>query len=126
MKQLGMIDEEPAANEEEITRLEFMALVNDSFGFVYEEKFKNLQNKENIWEVSREEWYAYVLEAAKEQGYADHLVKNDSISPDQTITKKEAAQMIENITGDTISTNNGSLTWGGEAREWLSDQEVER
>lgn len=122
MKQLGMIDEEPAANEEEITRLEFMALVNDSFGFVYEEKFKNLQNKENIWEVSREEWYAYVLEAAKEQGYADHLVKNDSISPDQTITKKEAAQMIENITGDTISTNNGSLTWG-EAREWLSDQE---
>jgi hypothetical protein len=37
----------------------------DAFGFVKTEKFKNLGNETKVWEVSLDEWYGFVLQAAK-------------------------------------------------------------
>ncbi|GAB2565579.1 pectate lyase [Gracilibacillus alcaliphilus] len=124
MEQLGLTVTEQAPDEQEITRLEFFALVNDAFGFPAEEKFKQLHHQEFIWEVSAEKWYAYVLETAKREGYADDLVTNGNILPHQVITKQEATYILASLMEKEVSSEQTPVTWG-EAREWLPPQ-VER
>ncbi|KAB8127934.1 pectate lyase [Gracilibacillus oryzae] len=120
MQELGIAATSEAADDKAITRIEFMALVNDTFGFVSEDKFKNLSNEASVWEISQDEWYAYVLKAAQAAGYADHLVENGKISPNDEVTKQEAAEMIANAKGEAAdSTDTSVLTWG-EAKEMVA------
>ncbi|SER68130.1 pectate lyase, PelA/Pel-15E family [Gracilibacillus ureilyticus] len=125
MKEIGIVSESGAADEETITRIEFMALLNDALGLVKEEKFKGLSNETSVWEVSLDEWYAYVLEAAKASGYADHLAQNGKISPNAEVTKQEAAQMIANASGQTAEMEDSSLLTWGEAKELIASIQSE-
>src|SRR5699024_12516734 len=91
LKEMGLIIEKDKIDDHlQITRMEFMSLINGAFGFVKSEKFKNLSNETNVWEVSLDEWYAYVLEAAKEAGYMEGLIEDNKVNPDQIITANEA------------------------------------
>ncbi|MDL4839809.1 pectate lyase [Aquibacillus rhizosphaerae] len=112
LNKLGIVADGQPDQDNEITRIEFMSLVNDAFGFVKEEKFKNLSNETSVWEISLEEWYSYVLETAKDSKYMDGLINDGKVHPNQKITNQEAAQIITNITGDaTNSTNTDVMTW---------------
>ncbi|MFS1512070.1 pectate lyase [Chengkuizengella sp. SCS-71B] len=79
-----------------ITRVEFMALINNLFGFSSEETYKGIEVKEQVWEVSTEEWAAYVLETAQDAGYINSY-KDGEIKPDQSITRKELAAIINHL-----------------------------
>ncbi|MFC4403033.1 pectate lyase [Gracilibacillus xinjiangensis] len=120
MQELGIVSNTEIADDTEITRIEFMALLNDAFGFVKEDKYKNLNNETSVWEVSLDEWYSYVLEAAHEAGYADHLVEDGKISPNKELTRQEAAQMIANAKGETSEIRDTSLLTWGEAKELVA------
>ncbi len=113
LKEVGILVDELPADDEPMTRIEFMSFINDAFGFVYEEKYKGLSGKTNVWEVSLDEWYSYVLEAAEEAGYMDGLLVNGQINPNQEITKQEAEQILANVQGTTASSKDKQvLTWG--------------
>src|SRR5690606_12595587 len=45
LKEIGMIVEKQANEDQPITRIEFMSLINDAYGFVKTEKFKHLSNE---------------------------------------------------------------------------------
>ncbi|MCJ7842092.1 pectate lyase [Lederbergia sp. NSJ-179] len=120
LKEIGMIVENQANDDQPITRIEFMSLINDAYGFVKTEKFKNLSNETTVWEVSLDEWDAYVLEAAKQAGYTDFLVDNGQIKPNQPITKEEAGKIIGHLQGESNrSSDSTELTWG-EAKELIA------
>ncbi|WP_198663172.1 pectate lyase [Paraliobacillus zengyii] len=117
LKELGMVVDQTATDEQSITRIAFMSLINEAFGYVEEEKFKNLSNDTHVWEVSLEEWYSYVLKVAKQKGYMDSLVVDGNINPDKELTKQEAQDIIATIQGEsTSSVGEDILTWG-EAKE---------
>ncbi|MFC4101532.1 pectate lyase [Paenibacillus xanthanilyticus] len=96
LKQLGVIADGAPQDSEPLSRLAFMSLVNDTFGFVKEERFKGLSTETSVWEVSLEEWYAYVLEAAKQAGYMQGLPDN-TIAPDKPISRQEAAVVLAGL-----------------------------
>ncbi|SFL43446.1 pectate lyase, PelA/Pel-15E family [Gracilibacillus orientalis] len=124
LNELGIVVNELPANDEAITRIEFFALVNQALGYVQEEQFKGLTDKETVWETSTEEWYSYVLEAAQELGYADHLVSDHHLNPNETITGEEAVQIIESASDQTAESSSEQLTWN-EARELIALLEAE-
>src|SRR5690625_231955 len=117
LKEMGLIIEKDKIDDHlQITRMEFMSLINGAFGFVKSEKFKNLSNETNVWEVSLDEWYAYVLEAAKEAGYMEGLIEDNKVNPDQIITANEAEMILANLEVESMEIGaNESMTWG-EAR----------
>ncbi|WP_223254387.1 pectate lyase [Bacillus sp. HNG] len=116
LNELGIIVDKQPADTDSITRLEFMALINSKLGLVKEEQFNGLDSDLSVWEVTLNEWYSYVLAAAKQAGYMDELVKNGKVHPEKTLKKKEAVKIIEKLKGSsTLANNNKDLTWG-EAR----------
>ncbi len=124
LKELGIVVDELPSNEEAITRIEFFSLVNQALGYVHEEQFKGLTKKETVWETSTEEWYSYVLETAEALGYADHLVSDSKVNPDETITGEEAVQIIEAVSEQTAESSSETLSWG-EARDLAALLEAE-
>ncbi|MDP5272613.1 pectate lyase [Chengkuizengella axinellae] len=81
---------------QDITRVEFMALINNLFGFSAEETYKGIEVKEQVWEISTEEWASYVLETAQAAGYIDSD-QDGEIRPDEPITRKELAAVINQL-----------------------------
>ncbi|WP_018930363.1 pectate lyase [Gracilibacillus lacisalsi] len=124
LKELGIVADELPTNEEAITRIEFFSLVNQAFGYVHEEQFKSLTEKKTVWETSTEEWYSFVLETAEALGYADHLVSDGKVSPNETITGDEAVQIIEAVSDQTAESESEQVTWG-EARDLVALLEAE-
>lgn len=120
LEEIGIIVADDLIHDEEpITTLQFMSLINDRFGFVKNETFKNLNNQAEIWGISLDEWYAYVIEAANEAGYMDAFVQSDNLDLDKELTKQEANVIIASLPGSTlleIDVEDALLTWG-EARE---------
>ncbi|MEK5444063.1 MULTISPECIES: pectate lyase [unclassified Fredinandcohnia] len=113
LNELGVIVEKQPEDTDSITRLEFMSLINSKLGLAKEEQFKGLSTESEVWEVSLNEWYSYVLAAAKQAGYMDALVRNGKIQPNKTLKKKEAVKIIQELNGSTtIADNNKELTWG--------------
>ncbi|MFA9559566.1 pectate lyase [Evansella sp. AB-rgal1] len=126
LNELGMLvdSEDSDKANQPITRLEFMALINDTFGFVKTEKFKNLNLSTNVWEVTVDEWYAYVLEAAHQAGYMASLEENGNIYPTQEMTKQEADQVFAALQGDTSNSSNTELLTWSEALELVGSLSV--
>jgi len=113
LNELGVIVENQPEDTDSITRLEFMSLINSKLGLVKEEQFKGLSTESMVWEVSLNEWYSYILAAAKQAGYMDDLVRNGKIQPNKTLKKKEAVKIIQELNGtSTNADNNKELTWG--------------
>ncbi|MFC4386715.1 pectate lyase [Gracilibacillus marinus] len=121
MKKLGIIADKAIAENDEMTRLAFFSLINDTFGFVYEDSFKNLSTDTKVYEVSMEEWYAYVLKATKTEEYAEHLVVDGKISPEKQITKGEVAKIIKNITSDDVGLSGSEHITYKEAIDLLAE-----
>ncbi|MCR2807386.1 pectate lyase [Paenibacillus soyae] len=96
LKELGLIAGEERQDDEPISRLEWMSLVNDTFGFVHQERFVGLGVEKSVWEVSLEEWYAYVFEAAKQAGYVKGF-PDGTIRPDEPMTRQEVAVMVAGL-----------------------------
>ncbi|WP_202076567.1 pectate lyase [Caldalkalibacillus salinus] len=69
LESLGLIAPEVRDENRPLTRLAFMAMVNEAFGYVDNETFVGIETQDSIWEVAEQEWYAYVLKAAQEAGY---------------------------------------------------------
>ncbi|SHM52466.1 pectate lyase [Gracilibacillus kekensis] len=126
MKELGIVVDTLPDEEESISRLAFFALVNQALGIVHEEEFKVSSNSEDIWETSSAEWYTYVLETTKELGYADDLVENGNIYPEESITWNEAIQVMKEVTGEQYERSSElALTWG-EAKELITTVDSEQ
>ncbi|WP_205418625.1 pectate lyase [Paraliobacillus sediminis] len=120
LKELGMVVDQKASDDQPITRLAFMSLINEAFGYVEEEKFKNISNDTHVWEISLEEWYSYVLKVAKKEGYMIDLVVDGKINPNEELTKQEAQNIIATIQGESSTSKvEDVLTWG-EAKELVA------
>lgn len=114
---LGMLAEADVPPEREIPRIEFMSMLNDTLGFVYEETFKGLELEDKVWDVPLEQWDAYVLQAAKQAGYVD--AKDGSIRPYEPITRREAADMIARALDLHRGNDRGSGSIGAVIREGI-------
>lgn len=92
-----------------IARIEFMSLLNDALGYIQRDEFPNLELETSVWEKPLGDWDAYVLEAARDAGYAEPG-KDGLIKPDEPITRKDAANMIAralHLTGASEGSNGG-------------------
>jgi PelA/Pel-15E family pectate lyase len=116
LNELGILVNKGSVSEEQlITRIEFMSLMNDAFGFKKTEKFKNLTLENNVWEVSLDEWYSYVLEAAEEAGYFRGLEDHkDHIKPEGQLTKRDVFTILRNLGLSTqhYKAPGSKVTWG--------------
>ncbi|KAB8126663.1 phosphatase PAP2 family protein [Gracilibacillus oryzae] len=73
-----------------MTRAEFMSLVNRTFGFTEETDI-------NYEDVAKDAWYYEDVTKAVEAGYL-HGYPDNTIKPQDSITRQEAARMIAEIT----------------------------
>ncbi|WP_053070473.1 pectate lyase [Alkalihalobacillus pseudalcaliphilus] len=116
----GMIAEQGSINDsKKLTRLEFMALVNEKLGFVKKEQFKNLSLDSIAWEITEEDWYYYVAATALQQGYMDDLVVNSQILPTQQITIQEAEHALSKLDDQITPSTNRNILTRGEAKELI-------
>ncbi|WP_083652540.1 pectate lyase [Bacillus sp. MRMR6] len=92
----GIVTQEETKLEDEVSRIEFFAGINRVFGYHSEEVYKNLDSETSVWEVSKDKWWSYVLEAAKQAGYVQ-ADQNGAIRPDDMITRREAAVIIADV-----------------------------
>ncbi|MFC0560331.1 pectate lyase [Halalkalibacter alkalisediminis] len=115
LNELGiLVNEEAVSDDQLITRIEFMSLINDAFGFRKEEKFKNLTLENKVWEVSLDEWYSYVLEAAKEAGYMKGLEDHKGeMKPEEELTKRDIFTILRNlqISNQLYKAPGSKVTW---------------
>ncbi|MCI3923129.1 pectate lyase [Paenibacillus sp. TRM 82003] len=103
---LGMLASRERSEDAVVPRIEFMSMLNDALGHVYEEKFPHLAHRDRIGEVQLSQWDAYVLEAAVAAGYVD---ASKSIRPYDGTTRKEAADMIAKAMQLRTGGGNGSV-----------------
>ena len=93
-----------------ITRAEFMSLANKAFGYTAEMPF-------SFTDVKADAWYASIVGKAMAAGYISGYADN-TIRPENTITREEAAAMMMKITklqanvdGASMMGDFGSMTW---------------
>lgn len=105
----GILSQEDSKPGNKVSRIEFFASINRVFGYHTEEVYKNLDSETSVWEVSKDKWWSYVLEAAKQAGYVE-ADQNGTIRPDDIITRREAAVIIADVLGlvPGKSTSNNS------------------
>jgi PelA/Pel-15E family pectate lyase len=92
----GLLVEDDYFQKNPVTRVAFINGMNQIFGFLKEEQFKNLEITSKVWEISTEEWYAYVLETAQEAGYIQGNNEN-LINPLEPITRQEVAVILSHL-----------------------------
>ncbi|WP_100408016.1 pectate lyase [Bacillus solitudinis] len=116
LQNIGLLVTEQKPENEPISKIEFMSLINDAFGFTNEETFKNLGLDSQVGEVTLDKWYSYVLEAAQAADYIsfDH---DGKVNPDDALNRQEAANMIATVL--ELSPN----TVGSVARKGYMDNE---
>ncbi len=84
------------AKDQPLTRIAFMAMINEAYNFHYEEEYKGLSGEDRVWEVSADEWDAHVLKAAKAAGYIQGE-PDGGVYPDRQLTRQEAAAMVASL-----------------------------
>jgi hypothetical protein len=106
-----------------ITRAEFMTLVNGAFQYT---------DKADIGfsDVAEDAWYAEAVQKAKAAGYISGYPDN-TMRPDNPISREEAAAIIKGITqvegnpeGKTSFTDQSSLSWSKDAVVAVSETEI--
>lgn len=96
---------------ENITRAEFMSLVNKSFDFTAEEEI-------SYSDVSESKWYYNVVKATKAAGYLTGY-PDGTIKPEELITRQEAAVIIAAVKGLESNVNGANdLTDATEMASW--------
>ncbi|CAM3431532.1 pectate lyase [Marinicrinis lubricantis] len=93
LQQLQIMAPEAQDPSAVISRIEFMAKLNQIYAIADEETYKGLESNSSVWEVPASEWHAYVLAGAQEAGYVSGY-PDGTIKPDQPLTKAEMASMI--------------------------------
>jgi len=111
---LGMLAPTDRPADRAVPRIEFMSMLNDALGIVYEEPFPNLESEDAVWEVPLSQWDAYVLQAAKEAGYVG-TSGAEAVRPYDGITRKEAADMLAKAL--RLKAGNGEGSVGAVIRE---------
>ncbi|MGM7722723.1 pectate lyase [Metabacillus sp. Hm71] len=96
LKTAGILSSEKFNKEQEMARLEFFAHINNVMGFYPEHVYKNIEAKGTVWEVSKEKWWSYVVETAKQEGYVT-ADQDGAIHPDAHITRRTAAEIIAEV-----------------------------
>ncbi|WP_185819479.1 pectate lyase [Salibacterium salarium] len=94
LEEIGILADINEKADEPVTTIEFIALINNAFGFAKaEDTFKHLGNtKEEI----DEKWGSYVMDIAENHHYIPkHL--NESMELDKKLTKREAALIIGDL-----------------------------
>ncbi|WP_088105507.1 pectate lyase [Halalkalibacter urbisdiaboli] len=96
LNKLGLIASEQKQEQEPITRIEFMSLINDAFGFTKNDTFKNIELDSAVGEVSLDEWYSYVVEASEDAGYLP-TDSEGNVAPNDLLNRHDAAVMIASV-----------------------------
>jgi hypothetical protein len=106
-----------------ITRAEFMTLVNGAFQYTEKADI-------DFSDVAEDAWYAEAVQKAKAAGYISGYPDN-TMRPDNPISREEAAAIIKGIThvegnpeGKTSFTDQGSLSWSKDAVVAVSETEI--
>ncbi|CAM4445044.1 pectate lyase [Paenibacillus tarimensis] len=92
LESLGMLAGEQSAGEP-VTGIAFMSLLNDTLGFTHEDTYKNVKLESEIWGKSLADWDAYIIEAAREAGYAVDG-KEGPAAVEEPLTRRDAAVML--------------------------------
>lgn len=109
--------------ENNITRAEFMTLVNGAFDYTETEEI-------SFSDVAEDAWYAEAVKKAKAAGYITGYPDN-TMRPDSPISREEAATIITGITqvegnpeGKTSFTDDKSLSWSRDAVAAVSETKI--
>ncbi len=93
-----------------ITRAEFFALVNNSFGFTEESNVTFI-------DVTNEAWYASVIAKADAAGYISGY-PDGGIHPDSMITREEAASIMSRVQSLAANTNDIAFSDATSIADW--------
>src|SRR5690606_22242865 len=96
--------------DQSVTRAEFIAMVNRSFGL-------NKKGQVIAKDIAPESWafdvFAVALEAGYIHGYADGTMR-----PDQLISRQEAAVVIANLLQFDLSSTSANEPWAEQMPDW--------
>jgi PelA/Pel-15E family pectate lyase len=96
LKEAGIVAGGERAQEDQITKAELFAMINRSMGYYQQELYKNISSESAIWEVPGDNWWSYVMAAAKQEGYAT-ADGDGNIHPDSLVTRRQAAEWIAGL-----------------------------
>ena len=96
--EIGMLATPDVQDDAKVLRIEFISMLNDALGTVYEEHFQ-LDGVSN-------EWDAYVLQAAVDAGIIEDAL---TARPYDAITRREAADLIAAALDLRVGGGNGSI-----------------
>lgn len=95
----GYISDSALPASDSIHYVEFLNMINKTFGFEDEADFVDVDSDTNNYGVSNLNWYSYVFEVAEENGYLDRYVT--LIDPEEAgaseVTEKEAADILGSV-----------------------------
>ncbi|MGJ9384684.1 pectate lyase [Salipaludibacillus sp. CF4.18] len=96
LNQLGILDNIEEKQDQPVTALEFMALINNSFGFNDKEIYENMESRQDIGNIAAEDWGIYVAEVAEAHQYVPDFLWQE-LQPNQTLDKDKMALIIGDL-----------------------------
>ncbi|WP_163539466.1 pectate lyase [Gracilibacillus sp. YIM 98692] len=117
LKQLGVVGD--AYQEDQlITGVELLALINREFGFDQQEVFKNMSDREAIGHIPADEWGIYAAEIAKANEYVPSFLWEDT-SFQNPLEKEEIALIVGDLLDMVSEDEEGSNMLGKLARQGI-------
>ncbi len=108
LKQLGVLANVKEKQDKPVTLIDFLALINNAFGFDNNEVFKNLESKQKYGNVPAEAWGNYVAEVAVDNNYVPDFLWQE-LKPNQALEKEHVAlivgDLLDMITDDKEDSN---------------------
>ncbi|MBT2755743.1 pectate lyase [Mesobacillus foraminis] len=118
LKQLGVIGDTEEKQNKEVTFLEFLALINNAFGFDNDEVFKNLESKQAYGNIPAESWGNYIAEVAADHHYVPEFLWKE-LKPDQVLEKEHIALIAGDLLDMIEDDKEGSNMLGQLAKQGI-------
>ncbi|SFJ89380.1 pectate lyase, PelA/Pel-15E family [Halobacillus dabanensis] len=94
--QLGVLADVDNKQSQAVTFNQFLALINNAFGFDIHEKYKNIELKQDIGRIPADTWGIYAARVAKDQNYVPDFLW-DQLKADQPLSKKKLALIVGDL-----------------------------
>ncbi len=111
LQALGVIKESSMEEDALVTGIELLALINRRFGLDMNQEYKNLEARQSIGSISKEEWDIYVAEIAKENKYVPDFLW-DEVDLYQPLSKEETALIVGDLMDLVPEDEEGSNMMG--------------
>ncbi|MCF6409701.1 pectate lyase [Pseudalkalibacillus salsuginis] len=116
--QLGILGNVENNKDQAVTFNEFLALINNAFGFDVREKYKNVDPRQDIGQITAGHWGIYAAQVAKDHQYVPDFLW-DEIQADHPLSKEHIALIVGDLLDMVPEEEEGPDMLGKLARQGI-------